>query len=60
MHHLDIGFTICSFPVSICCYDTVTSVTLLLTELHFLLAASVEKPEAERVAVTEVIYPQIN
>lgn len=60
MHHLDVGFTICSFLVSICCYDTVASVTLPLSELHFLLAASVEKPEAEWVAMTEVTYPQIN
>lgn len=60
MHHLDAGFTICSFLVSICCYDTVASVTLLLSELHFLLAASVEKPEAEWVAMTEVTFPQIN
>lgn len=60
MHHLDIGFIICSFLISICCYDTVASVTLLLMELHFLLAASVEKPEAERVAMTEVTHPQIN
>lgn len=59
MHHLDVGCTICSFLVSICCYDTVASVTLLLNELHFLLAASVEKPEAEWVAMTEVTYPEI-
>lgn len=60
MHHLDVGFTICSFLVSICCYDTVASVTLLLTELHFLMAASVEEPETERAALTEVTFPQIN
>lgn len=58
MHHLDTGFTICSFFVSICCYDTVASVTLLLMELHFLLAASVERTETEWVAMTEVTYPQ--
>lgn len=57
---LDVGFTVCSFLVSICCYDTVASVTFLLPELHFLLAASVEKPEAEWVAMTEATDPQIN
>lgn len=39
---------------------TLVSVTLLPTELHFLAAASVEKPEAEWVVMTEPTDPQIN
>lgn len=60
MYHLEVGLKICSVLVSIHFYDTVASVMLLPIELCFLLAASVEKPEAEWVLMTELTDPQIN